>query len=325
MICSTVAFFVEPKQEAATKASVLSAVSVFWNSLAAQQQTDPVSKRWYMGKYFYTLNILYLCFIGAYFAFYFKFFKWDPAPFEYKKDNRDFLADYFLWFFCSIIYPLFEVFLLLTQQKIDQKNPSELYHFFLLLTQLSYFGVIFLYIKQSWSTLSSHFWILFRNSNGIVDKKRIQFYFTKIFYFLAADVVSSSMFLRLIEYLVPSHPAKGENQTTVETKLKSTDPGRWFISVTSTLVFAPVIEELVYRRSLLRAASFHPSVIAASAFIFGMIHMRVERETIFRLLPYAVGGAIFAWSYRKFRNIWFTIFIHFFHNFISLIFMLANW
>lgn len=95
----------------------------------------------------------------------------------------------------------------------------------------------------------------------------------------------------------------------------------------SALVYAPVLEEVIYRGFLRRWIPDGNTFIVVSALIFGVIHMLHPGQTALQYLyviEYAMLGGFLAWLYVKSDNICLAMMGHFFLNlaaFIPMLFM----
>lgn len=99
----------------------------------------------------------------------------------------------------------------------------------------------------------------------------------------------------------------------------------------SAVIFAPIIEELVYRQSFRKIFKNDWLFIMISSLIFGLAHLgageNLLHELIF-LIPYCIPGFLFAYVFVKSKNIFVPMGLHFIHNgfamalqFFILIFM----
>ncbi|PYC99649.1 hypothetical protein B4U78_015310 [Microbacterium esteraromaticum] len=96
---------------------------------------------------------------------------------------------------------------------------------------------------------------------------------------------------QIIKLIIPKDgPQQSENEKQIQESLRGATA---FLTIISVLIFAPVFEELIYRRSMLKITNFHTSVLFSSALIFGMAHLEVTKETIFHIIPYFMGGLVF--------------------------------
>ena len=98
---------------------------------------------------------------------------------------------------------------------------------------------------------------------------------------------------------------------------------RWFI-VPAAIIWAPIVEELIFRGSLRRFIKNNKIFIVISAVVFGLLHTIVEAtltNVLFMAIPYMVIGGFFAYLYAKTENICTNIFSHAFFNTIATIFM----
>jgi len=94
------------------------------------------------------------------------------------------------------------------------------------------------------------------------------------------------------------------------------NPFSSIVSLLSSLILAPIFEEIIFRGYILRGflSTYSPiKAIISSAIIFGLVHF----------YPYQIIGAIplgvfFGWIYYKTKSIGITIILHSFVNFIGL-------
>lgn len=90
--------------------------------------------------------------------------------------------------------------------------------------------------------------------------------------------------------------------------------GSWIIVFITTVIAAPIFEEIIFRKLLIdRMGAFgEKTAIAASALAFGLVHGN------FSQFFYAFGvGLLFGYVYCKTKNIWYTIAMHMVINGIS--------
>lgn len=107
--------------------------------------------------------------------------------------------------------------------------------------------------------------------------------------------------------------ATSMNQSTLETL------PLWYMAPTA-IIWAPIVEELIFRGVLRRFIKNNKLFIITSAIIFGVLHSMSE-ATIFNVIivaiPYAVVGGFFAHIYAKTNNITTNILMHAFQNTIA--------
>lgn len=91
------------------------------------------------------------------------------------------------------------------------------------------------------------------------------------------------------------------------------------------ITLVPLIEELVFRRSLKYSSSNKHIYAFISGFIFALLHITSSLTNfnnlilLLYLIPYGAVSIAFGYSYKKTNNIYGTIIIHSIHNLISLI------
>lgn len=91
--------------------------------------------------------------------------------------------------------------------------------------------------------------------------------------------------------------------------------------IISAVMLAPILEELVFRRSLKYAFKNNYIYAYTVGLIFGFIHITTSLSSPIMLLliiPYSAMGIAFGFTYKKTNNIFSTITIHMLHNAISL-------
>lgn len=108
------------------------------------------------------------------------------------------------------------------------------------------------------------------------------------------------------------------NQETLETLPK------WFI-VPTAIIWAPIVEELIFRGVLRRFIKNNKLFIIISAIIFGLLHTMTEptlANVIIMAIPYAILGGGWAYIYAKTDNLTNNILAHSFQNTIATLFAL---
>lgn len=95
----------------------------------------------------------------------------------------------------------------------------------------------------------------------------------------------------------------------------------------SALIYAPIVEETIYRGFLRRWIADDNFFIIVSALIFGMIHMLHPGQTMAQylyIIEYAMLGGFLAWLYVKSDNICLSMMGHFFLNLAAFIPMVLS-
>ena len=105
------------------------------------------------------------------------------------------------------------------------------------------------------------------------------------------------------------------NQSMIE------EMSRW-ASVPLAVIWAPFVEELLFRGVLRRLITNKKLFIGTSALIFGLLHSIVELtllNIIVMTIPYAILGGFLAYIYVKTENITTNISIHMFYNAVGML------
>lgn len=92
------------------------------------------------------------------------------------------------------------------------------------------------------------------------------------------------------------------------------------------VIYAPITEELIFRRSFKNTFSNKYLYILSSGLIFGGMHVISELnnwQQLLYIIPYSSLGITFAALYKKTDNIFSTIFTHAFHNSLTLLLYIA--
>ena len=90
-----------------------------------------------------------------------------------------------------------------------------------------------------------------------------------------------------------------------------------FISFFSICIFAPIAEELIFRKAFKDCFSEKWIFILISGFVFGFLHVIGSFSSLydlFYIIPYSSLGISFAYIYYKTNNIYSSIFVHCMHN-----------
>ena len=99
------------------------------------------------------------------------------------------------------------------------------------------------------------------------------------------------------------------------------------LMVINTCIFAPLTEELTFRKSIKDAINNKWIYILTSGLLFGLIHIVAYISKpihLVYLIPYGALGIIFAYTYHKTQNIYSTITMHAIHNTVAIIIYLLG-
>lgn len=92
----------------------------------------------------------------------------------------------------------------------------------------------------------------------------------------------------------------------------------------SSSFYAPLCEELIFRKSIKKLIPNKYLFVIASTLIFGGIHVVTSMTAwhdIFYLIPYCSTGFVLAYAYQKTDNILVSTSLHFIHNTFLMIFL----
>ncbi len=127
--------------------------------------------------------------------------------------------------------------------------------------------------------------------------------------------------IMFVSNFIISIVTSGKLSANEETVRQMIQLAPWYMAF-ELIIFAPLSEELVFRKSLRNAISNRYLYAIISGLIFGGLHVISSLEGLVDLLyfiPYCSLGFIFALLYSKTDNIFSTITIHSIHNTLALI------
>lgn len=92
----------------------------------------------------------------------------------------------------------------------------------------------------------------------------------------------------------------------------------------STVLIAPVTEELMFRLNFRKIFKTDFLFIIMSGITFGAMHLSVATSALelLYIIPYSIPGIIFAYTLKKSNNIFVPISLHLFHNTVMMILQL---
>lgn len=96
----------------------------------------------------------------------------------------------------------------------------------------------------------------------------------------------------------------------------------YYVLIPLACVYAPIVEELLFRGCFRRFIRNDIFYIIFSGFVFGLLHTLSESSlySIFTLMiPYSFIGSFFAYLYKRTNNIFSSILCHSFHNSLAII------
>jgi uncharacterized protein len=200
---------------------------------------------------------------------------------------------------------------------------------FVINTAYKYLGLDISFIVQF------AFYIIFLISMGILCKpalkdliKGINTNFTKILKITVGNLLIGYALSYVINMIIMifTNQYSSVNQVSIETQLASTP----LLIVFVTVIFAPIVEELVFRGVIYKFIEEHSNFIWAailSAFVFGGLHVVTSIFTLnfadlLFSLTYIAQGIMIAKNYfetKSFAGAWLY---HFLNNFIAIIILL---
>ena len=177
---------------------------------------------------------------------------------------------------------------------------------------LSDLGFILLLIKIYNKTLKENFKNFF--NKDIVKHLKVAFRYWGIGMFM---MVFSNLIISVI-----TNGQLAENEEAVRSLINVFPVYMAF----QLMVYAPITEELIFRKSIRDITNYKWLYVFLSGLIFGGLHVLSSLKTaidLLYLIPYCSLGFAFALLYTKTNNIFSSMIVHAFHNGLALIIYLS--
>lgn len=183
---------------------------------------------------------------------------------------------------------------------IDVSNlPSAFKYFYTLLIDCIIAALLIIIFRK---TLISNFKDLKKNHR--------QYFSTYIkYWFIALGI----MMLSNLIIMLFTNTELSNNEQLVRQQFEQ-NPIYMFITA---VIFAPAIEELVFRQAIRNIITNNWVFIIISGLVFGSLHVITSYQTptdLLYLIPYSAPGIIFAYTLVKSKNIFVPMGLHFIHN-----------
>ena len=119
----------------------------------------------------------------------------------------------------------------------------------------------------------------------------------------------------IIHYVYPT--ATATNEDAVQELLKKAPIYTSF----TACIFAPFMEEMIFRKSLQNVFKSNTLFIIVSGLLFGLAHNIgvIGTTDMIYIIPYALFGCVFAYTYVKTNDIYVPITFHMIHNTILIV------
>lgn len=144
-------------------------------------------------------------------------------------------------------------------------------------------------------------------------EKYFKSYFKYWFLLIALMMLSNSLIL-IIMNLIGTGTSLPENEELIRSNFQIAPI---YVYLSSVLI-APIMEELVFRRAIRNIVKNNTLFILISGLVFGGLHvllagMQTPWELLY-IIPYSIPGLVFAYILTKTDNVLVTAGIHTFHN-----------
>lgn len=203
----------------------------------------------------------------------------------------------FLAFLFNDIFMLIPVYLF----KINVKTMSSTtYYLLMIFSYICLIGIgLLLYgkdLKKEWQN--------FKNNKGDNIDTAIKYYFIGLGIMILSNILINS-FLKL---------GNSQNEVRVQGMIKSSP---WLMLICAGL-FAPIVEEILFRKTFKNVFKKKYLYIFISGFVFGLLHiigykLKTPLELLY-IIPYGALGLFFALMDYETDSTYPSIFMHIFHN-----------
>ena len=146
-------------------------------------------------------------------------------------------------------------------------------------------------------------------------KKNYSNYIKKYFEIYLIGIILMGLSNTLLQKITPT--SLSGNEEAVRKLIKLLPVYMTF----STVIFAPIIEEVIFRKTIKNIFGNNVLFVIISGLLFGLLHVTnfKDMNEIIHSIPYIIMGIDFAYIYYKTKNIFTTITFHSFHNLILLL------
>ncbi len=129
------------------------------------------------------------------------------------------------------------------------------------------------------------------------------------------------LFIMLISNYIIAIVTKGNLAENEEAVRSLIDIAPWYMAF-ELMIYAPLTEEIIFRKSIKEAFQNKYLYVLVSGLIFGGLHVLSSINCtldLLYLIPYCSLGFVFALLYQKTNNIFSSITVHCFHNTLALV------
>jgi len=146
-------------------------------------------------------------------------------------------------------------------------------------------------------------------------KKKYKYYLSKYFVIYAFGVILMGISNKILYYI--TRQELSGNETSIRNLLDKYP----FYMVFSAVLFAPIVEEIIFRKTVRNVFNKKYLYILMSGLIFGILHISdySNFNEILLGIPYIIMGIDFAYIYYKSNNIFTTISLHSIHNLLLVL------
>lgn len=202
------------------------------------------------------------------------------------------------------------ILILLGYMGIDIANgkPEDMAYFQALIEVVAAFIIIMVYhqsLKEEYDNLKS--------------RPKIVEDIIKLFVIFLVVKIASAVLTSVVAFMLGEEIGESENQNAIITIAKAAP----LITLISTSVLAPFVEEGIFRLSLSKLYNNKFLFIIMSGLIFGLMHIFPTTLSVSVALIYSITyvtmGIYLAYVYVKYDNIWYCIMIHGLNNLLSIL------
>lgn len=155
---------------------------------------------------------------------------------------------------------------------------------------------------------------------SLIDNKQkfISEIFSYLVLFMIVKIISAFV-TSIMSFVIGNKAIASDNQGLIES-LTNTSPVLMFIS---SVIFAPIVEEGLFRLSLRKVVKNKYIFMIISGFVFGLMHIFPTDLPISVALTqgivYCAAGVSLAYIYVESDNIWYAVTIHAINNLLTML------
>ncbi len=216
-----------------------------------------------------------------------------------KKTTKSALVILYYFIYTIMIYTPFAILNINTST-----IPNNLFNAYIVSTEIIFFiTLIYIYRKDFKNYIDD-----FKKNGESHLRIGFKYWFIGLIIMIISNMLISSF----------SPLALPENEQAIRESLKLSP----IYIIISSVICAPIIEEILFRKTLFDVFKNKKVFVIVSGLLFGAFHILGVATSLaswLYIIPYAALGIAFAYAYAKTKNLLTPMILHAFHNFFTVI------